>query len=276
MVSNDIEAILRDIEHLSNKDKVEYLLDYIDEEKDKPDDQVDDEFIVQCTHYINEFSKGDAFDFSKEELDVKLEELRSRGDQSAAKIVRSKKRIFRRFAVVAAAVLLLGALGLTAIAKISGFSRITDYFLHIVEQLKPGDRLSTEGITFIHNGDAVRYDDMQTLFSSEKLDIMYPTALPDGVWIEQIIFGDNLNGTEQSKLLFVFNDSNISLEITNYYTVDSSANEYSLYEVNNTEYKIIHRPTGGYQAIYQSEIYQYRLTCSNYSDLEIMLKGLKK
>ena len=68
-MSNDtMNDILKKIEFLPDKDKIDQLYDWIAQESQKPDDQIDMQLIADCTALLDQYSAADPADVSAEEI----------------------------------------------------------------------------------------------------------------------------------------------------------------------------------------------------------------
>ena len=272
--THEMEGILKQMENLSDQDKVAYLFGIIDQEKDKPWDQIDFEKIEECSRHIGKLMESELPELTNE----RIEDIRKKNDErfKAAHHPAPKKRMLakRMIGIAAAVAVLLCAATITVSAYSEGMS-IGEYIVYVAKNLFPGESVEHNGITFIHE-EMITYDDIESLIENQKLGIYYPTELPDGVYIEKIVLtGDITQAEEECTLIFVFNDSSISFSVQNYYSVNSIESTLSPYDTPVGTFFISER-NNKYQAVCQIGINEYILSTTNVSTMEIILKGLNK
>ena len=272
--THEMEGILKQMENLSDQDKVAYLFGIIDQEKDKPWDQIDFEKIEECSRHIGKLMESEL----PELTDERIEDIRKKNDEKfkAAHHPAPKKRMLakRMIGIVAAVAILFCVATITVSAYSEGMS-IGEYIVYVAKNLFPGESVEYNGITFIHEEETTTYDNIEALIENEKMEIFYPTELPEGVSIKEMILLGNLTESEESKLVFTFNDPNISLTVRNYQSFDLTDMTYSTYTANVGVFCII-KTNGVYQAISQIEAYEYRLNAPDEATVKYILKGLKK
>lgn len=273
--THEMEGILKQMENLSDQDKVAYLFGIIDQEKDKPWDQIDFEKIEECSRHIGKLMESEL----PELTDERIEDIRKKNNErfKAAHHPAPKKRMLakRMIGIVAAVTVLLCVATITVSAYSEGMS-IGEYIVYVAKNLFPGESVEHNGITFIHKEKTIVYNNIDMLIENEKLEIFYPTELPPDVYIKEILLsGDLLSKTEESKLIFVFNTSSIFFSVRNHQTVSIEYDNSTPFDTNIGTFYII-RKEGMYQAVCQTETYEYILSTDDEAILKLILKGLKK
>lgn len=165
-----------------NEIKIAQLEKIIELEYQKKDSEMNEDLVNECFDYIAEL-KGLSFDLSEEDKHEKLAQILVSAPATKKNGARRRTRL--RTAIAAAMVaLMLFACCVTAYA----FSPTLRYWLLETVKLPIGGQLydSENDITYIHNDTKAVYSSIEELASSEELDILYPTALPDGVKIKNI------------------------------------------------------------------------------------------
>ena len=273
MADHNINEIIKNIENLSDKDKISHLFDIIDEEKNKPWDQIDFGKIEACSQYINELTKNDETQLSPE----RIEFIKAKNDERA-RMAQSRQvncRFSKRLAVAAAAALIICSAAVTVFVAAEGFGSMEEFISYISHKLKPGESVDQNGITFINNGKIVNYDSVEEFASKENLDVFYPAELPEGVFVKEIILTGDLNGENDCTLVYVFNNSHVALSIINYYSVDLSTNNYEIFDTALGKF-YIKEISGRYQAVCQTEKYEYCIDTNDIKSLQIIMKGLQQ
>lgn len=272
--THETEGILKQMENLSDQDKVAYLFGIIDQEKDKPWDQIDFEKIEECSRHIGKLMESEL----PELTDERIEDIRKKNDErfKAAHHPAPKKRMLaKRIIGIAAAVAILFCAATITVSAYSEGMSIGEYIVYVAKNLFPGESVEHNGITFIREDEMVIYDDIESLIENQKLEIYYPTELPDGVYIEKIVLtGDITQAEEECTLIFVFNESDISLTIRNYDPVNLNNSEFTYDTLAGTFYVL--KKGDEYQAICKTETYEYILSVADVSMIKTILKGLKK
>ncbi len=263
----DIEQRLNLMSDKTNEEKIEYLFQVIDEELSKSHAQWDEALVRHCQRRIEQLGKGDAFDLSAEELDRAWAEMNIR--IAPRPVARRRGRVWRRVVVAVAAVLLLATSMLTVIAHTGGYC-LGEYLVQITRTLRPGESFDEDDLTFIYLGEATKYESIEKLVTKENLDIMYPTKLPNGLYIEKIKVSE-----DKSEITFYFNifDTNISIYENN--SLDLSDEEYTLYNANGNVYYILKKETGEYIAVCYTEQYEYVVTTKDYTNLKILIENMR-
>ena len=151
---------------------------------------------------------------------------------------------------------------------------IGEYIVYVAKNLFPGESVEHNGITFIHEGKTAVYNDIETLIENEKLEIFYPTELPNGIFVEKILAVGNLTETEEFTLVFVFNDPSISLFIQNYQSVNLTNQKTTPIDTIVGTFYVFEKD-GLYQATCQTDRYEYNLKVANDTIIENILKGFR-
>lgn len=271
--THEMEGILKQMENLSDQDKVAYLFGIIDQEKDKPWDQIDFEKIEECSRHIGKLIESELPELTNE----RIEDIRKKNDErfKAAHHPAPKKRMLakRMIGIAAAVAVLLCAATITVSAYSEGMS-IGEYIVYVAKNLFPGESVEHNGITFIREGKTVVYNDIETLIENEKLEIFYPTELPNGIFVEKVLAVGNLTETEEFTLVFVFNDPSISLFIQNYQSVNLTNQKTTPIDTIVGTFYVFEKD-GLYQATCQTDRYEYNLKVANNTIIENILKGFK-
>lgn len=196
--------------------------------------------------------------------------------------VKPKKhnRVFLKVAISFASVclILLSSFSVMALAM-GGYSQAWSYIsTHVHEILNmDGNKTEIDGIEIIKSDYTKKYDTIEELLSTENLDILYPSALPEGVKIEclkTIVYENN-----QLEIKFLFNTSDINLTVKDCYSIDieniSELNKVSTYTVDDINFYITNKDDAIYQAITQINGFEYLINSHNYNHLIHILSNMK-
>ena len=175
----------------TKEQKIQWLCQMIDNETDKPEEEIDFALIDECSAYLRELSDK-AAEATKEQKQRILQQIKAHHNQTAtksAKVLRPNWKTARKVVAIAIAAVLLLTLTLSVIAKVKGYSSAWEYIREnakVFFDMSPGNTVTDGEITLIKNDGVVAYKSIEELLESEGLDIMYPSELPDGVRIKKI------------------------------------------------------------------------------------------
>ncbi len=192
---------------------VKFLGDIISEEVAKPEDQIDMELIDECDSFLSDLL-DDGLNLTDNEINKRYATVMSRIKKEQKRRRISISHIARKFAVFAAAVLVVVVSTLSVYAYFPSFHDWVNRILN----LPVGSSFEAEEITFINNGEPIVYSDMETLIKNEGLEgILYPKNLPKDLKILSVKY--NGKETEYPCIDFEFSDSSIfySIELNNRY-----------------------------------------------------------
>ncbi len=201
----------------TNEEKIEELFKEIDSEIAKPEGEQDLDLIQRCSDEVKALMSDDEKE-SEEELHAQLAVIKAIAKEhkapSEAEKKPRRKYVPLKVAAVLCAVLVTVFVTLSVIASNKGYSSACEYISDKVQTflgMKCGEDSSVGEITFVRNGDTTKYSDIEEMLTKEKLDILYPSKLPEGVKIEQVRI------VEESETQYVVyistSDNNISMSI---------------------------------------------------------------
>ena len=263
----------------TKEQKIQWLCQIIDNETDKPEDEIDFALIGECSAYLRELSDK-ATEATKEQKQRILQQIKARHNQTAtksAKVLRPRWKTARKVVGIAIAAVLLLTLTLSVIAKVNGYSSAWEYVKENIQRITgmdAGDRVNDEGITLIKNDGTVVYNSIEELLQTEKYDILYPSELPDG--IEIIRISHQIISKEEIAYCYRFTDPSISVAISTVSKISTEdVEKYELYVTGNMEFYIEKAPDNIYQAVAHDDKYEYLICCQNYDALIKILNGMK-
>ncbi len=210
---------------------IAYLNHQIDKELDKDPGEQNWDLIEEYQQALDEVCKG-KFDPDPDIKEERLNELRKLYHKKGKKIgLRTKHPRWIPGAV--AACLLIVILGIpvmsAAINRISPIDVIRrwgEQFFDIPYNIP----VEKDGITFVRHEAAMRYGSIEELLNSEKLNILYPAILPEGVSINKIYYSVAESGDSIS-ITFVPNTIGIVIVMSDEYNKimdDKSRTEFNI------------------------------------------------
>ena len=277
MADHNINEIIKNIENLSNKDKISHLFDIIDEEKNKPWDQIDFGKIEACSQYINELTKNDETQLSPAKIDF----IKAKNDERArmAQNRQFNRRFSKRLAVAAAAavIILTSFAALSVVAASQGYASAFEYVSAMAQALfnmNDGEVVEDGNITVIRNGNTERYSSIKDFVDECNLDIMYPTNLPEGLTIQNVVMADFGDG--KVCINFILNNTNNSLLVNNYYSTNQEYLTNNNCAILKTNYGIFYvvKKNITYQGICYKENNEYIIYADNYDHLVALIDSL--
>ena len=146
---------------------------------------------------------------------------------SVRKPLRLKKALL---AAAAAAVLLCCA---SVVVTALGFD-VFGYFKDMVFS-PAGSKIEENGITLLHYGQTAQYASMEELLAAEKLDIMYPVKLPEGVKIAEVRVIPGENGKDTVEIKTTNKETQIYVDLS-MGSIDDTFADCELYVKSSLEF----------------------------------------
>ena len=263
----------------TKEQKIQWLCQMIDNETDKPEDEIDFALIGECSAYLRELSDKEA-EATKEQKQRILQQIKAHHNQTAtktAKVLRPSWKTPRKIIAIAATIVLLLALTLTVIAKVNGYSNAWEYVRENVQKiigLDAGDRMNEGNITLTKHDGVVTYASIEELLQEEGYDIMYPSELPEGVQLTKIL--EQVVSEERTVYCYQFNDVNLSIWVSTVPRVSPEDLENYLPLENNTmPAYFIPKDDGDYQIVGYDGKYEYFICGNDYDVLMKIFNGMK-
>ena len=177
---------------------IRWLLDAIDTEIAKPDGEADMVVVEECTVLLGELTGG-VRTLSKRELEKRCNAI-IRGDTYAGG--KSKKKCVRLVAAIAA------CLAVFVVISGCGYLPSITTVLSTLFASGVGKDVEIHEVTYTNVGEVKLYDSVDHLISTEELNILLPTLLPENTYITKV-----LNNPESDSIYILFNNSEISFQI---------------------------------------------------------------
>ena len=121
-IRNNTFLLGLDMNRATKEQKIQMLCQMIDNETDKPEDEIDFALIGECSAYLRELSDKVA-ESTKEQKQRILQQIKAHHNQTAtktAKVLRPNWKTARKVVAIAIAAALLLTLTLSVIAKVKG------------------------------------------------------------------------------------------------------------------------------------------------------------
>ena len=263
----------------TKEQKIQWLCQIIDNETDKPEDEIDFALIGECSAYLRELSDK-AAEATKEQKQRILQQIKAHHNQTAtksAKVLRPKWRKMGKIVAIAATVAAILLSTLTVLAKVNGYSSAWEYVKENIQRITgmdAGDRVNEGNITLTKHDGVVTYASIEELLQAEGYDIMYPSELPEGVQITKIL--EQVVSEERTVYCYMFNDQNISITVSTTYSIlEEKLKEYHRIENAHMRVYLVKEENRDYQVICYDDKYEYLIRCNDYDVLIGILNGMK-
>ena len=273
--------------------KIENLLQAIEREAEKPDEEVDLELLEENAEEFDKLTRDIDHLCPEQSVDEFLKELeglgvdcskltpkeegigkkRKKGKKGKKK---SKKRAVAAVATVAIITTLLFAV-VSVAAHNQGYSNAWEFITENIKQilnLNAGETMESDGITFVKGEDAVTYASMEELIEAEQIDILYPANLPNDIHVTKIM-QNNISDTH-TVLSFIFNDNNLIVSVSNAQQLSQEdLLKLECYQTNNRNFYINNQTNGTFQAVCHDNGYEYKIIYNDYNSLITILDNMK-
>ena len=263
----------------TKEQKIQWLCQIIDNETDKPEDEIDFALIGECSAYLRELSDK-AAEATKEQKQRILQQIKARHNQTAtksAKVLRPRWKTARKAVGIAIAAVLLLTLTLSVIAKVNGYSNAWEYVKENIQRITgmdAGDRVNEGNITLIKGGKSIAYSSIEELMQTEGYDILYPATLPEGIEITKV--SQQIVSEDYVIYSIEFTDIDLSIMISNKFNISKEdLSKYETFVTSDNSFYIRKLSNGLYQAVGYDGKYEYIISLDDYNELTIILNGMK-
>ena len=263
----------------TKEQKIQWLCQIIDNETDKPEDEIDFALIGECSAYLRELSDK-AAEATKEQKQRILQQIKAHHNQTAtksAKVLRPRWKTARKVVGIAIAAVLLLTLTLSVIAKVNGYSSAWEYIKENIQRITgmdAGDRVNEGNITLTKHDGVVVYDSIEELLREEGYDIMYPSELPEGVGISQLHY--YVINEEHTVYCYMFSDPLFSITVSTVPEISpEDLEKQELLTMGDMTFHIKELSNGSYQAVGYDGNYEYIFATNDYDKLVVILSGMK-
>ena len=176
--------------------EIERLLDIIDREIEKPDEEIDYDLIEECTARLDELTPLER-PYTDEDIEKNLQKLKDdiRKTEESAKIRSAPtanrwNRPWIKVASAIAACFVVCFSTLSIVAKTQGYDSTWEFVVTNARKIvgmEPGEQVQEDGITIIKYSGTKSYTSIEELIEKENLSILFPTDLPDNLKIIKIV-----------------------------------------------------------------------------------------
>lgn len=200
---SDLQAMLSELDNITAVE--------IKKNEAERDEQLIADAITEMAELKNVRSS-----FTQAEIGERFELIQSQLSEEREK---KRRRLRRSIAAVCAACLML-------VVTACAVPTVRNWLIEI-SKLPAGTSIRVNGITYTNHGVRIVYKNIEELLTAEKLDIYYPTALPEGLYITEIEIL-TINGADT--VFSYFNYPDFSYQVQLNFTADMS--EYEIHTDN--------------------------------------------
>ena len=262
--------------------EIERLLDIIDLEIEKPDEEIDYDLIEECTARLDELTPLER-PYTDEDIEKNLQKLKDdiRKTEESAKIRSAPtanrwNRPWIKVASAIAACFVVCFSTLSIVAKTQGYDSTWEFVVTNARRIvgmNSGEQTNQDEISITKPTGSVTYKSIEELVEKENLQILYPTNLPNDLQIVEIrqVFDDETKYT----FLLIFSEDTCSFKIRNYITENNYPSDETLYEQNGIVFHIIQKDLTKYIAITEYKNYEYIIQCDDYDNLIYIINNMK-
>lgn len=180
-----------------------------------------------------------------------------------------KRRLASKKIWLVAAVIALLAATVTVTASAFGVN-VFEFFREVMG-LPAGEKVDKDTITLVNNGKFEEYGSIEELLLAEKIDILYPSVLPDGVRMEEVNIsigqnsGDYVEYITNDPATIVTVDTSIALsEVTEY--TEQYTSDYCTYYIYGNE---------NFAVCYYNDCYYY-IGSDSYENLILIINNMRE
>lgn len=232
--------------------------------------------IRRCSLLLNERNGSETIDKDKiisvidkteRERIIIVDEEKAHG--SKAKVIKKRNAVLRRIGFVAAILSLM--IATTTLVSAAFGVNIFEYIVKIARR-DEGTQMVFGEVTFRNNGEIKIYSDIEQTVEAEKLDIMYPSKLPENITIDSVFLNENEQGNERVQI--VTNDKRISVFIDkNCKAPDASDKDNTAYVSNGVTYYVFNEEPCFATCCYKGNYYY--IQANNYDELILIIENMK-
>ena len=162
---------------------IRHLNSIINHEVEKPYTEMDADLVEACVELSLEL-QGKNYTLSNEELEEKVRKIPFVDTKEILNAAQKKRKINKRKILLIAAIVAI----LCAVLMVMSSGRFVDYWHSVMNEkfgsvfnVPVGEKYSEGSKEFIHNGESIIYEDIESFFKYEDYDVLLPNKLPKGI-----------------------------------------------------------------------------------------------
>lgn len=233
-------------------------------------DEGDMDLIHACASRLDELNGPAMSDEEFLAVIKKVEDEYVSSNTNTLPVRTVKRRLASKKIWLVAAVIALLAAMVTVTASAFGFN-VFEYFKEVIG-LPAGEKVDKDTITLVNNGKFEEYGSIEELLLAEKIDILYPSVLPDGVRMEEVNIsigqnsGDYVEYITNDPATIVTVDTNTEPQLISGYKEQITVGECTFYAFSDGDF---------YAVSYYNDCYYY-IGSDSYENLILIINNMRE
>ena len=243
-------------------------------ETSKPHKEMDSDLVTECVDFLMELEGKERL--TKSEIEQRVRNIPFTATDNIYSKTKKQFRL-KTLAIIAAVLAILLAV-FTAIAVATSYDPVMNLLKeisHTITELTDGESVEVNGVTITKPDGIATYTTLEELLEEEKIDVLYPTWLPDNEEITSVWFIDDVHSD-----YYIFKCENATYSITvflNESIADETKNSFSFETINGLSiYYKYYDLNGFYQAYFEYNCMRYLVNAYTEEDLFKIIENLKE
>ncbi len=149
--------------------------------------EMDSDLVTECVDFLMELEGKERL--TKKEIEQRVKDIPFKGKVTALNSYAKRKIRAKSLAIIAAVLAVLIALfGIISVASGNTFSEMFRKMGESIYELLDGETMEHDNITFIKPNETKEYSSIDELVKDEKIEILYPTWLPENEKIVKVFY----------------------------------------------------------------------------------------
>ncbi len=156
-------------------------------ESAKPYKEMDSDLVTECVDFLMELDEKKKL--TQKEIEQRINKIPFKGKPIGILSTIKKKTAAKRIAVIAAILaFIIAAFNIFAFATGNSAVDLLRQMGHAIAEMFNGETVDVGGVTIYTPHKTQKYDSIETLLKEEKIDILYPTWLPENEEIVSVLY----------------------------------------------------------------------------------------
>lgn len=243
-------------------------------ETSKPYKEMDGDLVTECVDFLMELEGKERL--TKAEIEQRVKNIPFKSTDNIYSKTKKRFRLKTLAAVAAVLAVLLAVFAAIAVAtSYDPVMNLLKEMSYAITDLIDGDSVDVGGVTITKPDGTANYDTLEELLENEKIDILYPTWLPDNEEITSVWFIDDVHSD-----YYILKCDNATYSITVFLNEAITEEEKTilfLKEINGLMIYYSYFPLEGCsQAIFEYSGLRYSVSAYTEEDLFKIIENLKE
>lgn len=243
-------------------------------ETSKPHKEMDSDLVTECVDFLMELEGKERL--TKSEIEQRVRNIPFTATDNIYSKTKKQFRL-KTLAIIAAVLAILLAV-FTAIAVATSYNPVVNLLKeisHTITEMFDGDSIEAGGVTITKPDGIATYTTLEELLEKEKIDVLYPTWLPDNEEITSVWYIDDVQSD-----YYIFKCENATYSFTvllNESITDETKNSFSFKKiVNLSVYYSYDSLKRFFQAYFEYNHMRYSINAYTEDDLFKIIENLKE